>query len=309
MSPQTTDRLVQRLGELLPGLTVECIFEFGSTTRGEAAESSDIDLWVLVSSPEKVYIDKALATAKYGPSVAEYLEGDCREVVEDHTWQVIAPKLQLPANTHLSCPIADTRWFLWELADESSLDPFVFSTYSHSHFDRVGFMPRLLECFWRTLPFHVHPEHGMICQLRRAALAQKDKLIQKVETGEATWYREAVGIVLGSVFVLTLVRDGRPLYVRQDVIDLVEDEFPAHGETAREAYGLKCSDGGRSRAREMLAEDGRADARALARRLLQLRSAILLQLDEVILSGRSRVPLLESGWREANWEVYSGLLD
>ena len=312
MSPalesETTDRLVERLGGLLPGLIVECIFEFGSTTRGEAAGSSDVDLWVLVSSPEKVYIDKALATTKYGPRLPEYLEGDARQVMENDTWQVIARQLELPADTHLSCPIADTRWFLWELACETSLDPFVFSTYSRPHFDPGGFMARLLDCFWRTLPFHVHPEHGMICLLRMASVAQKDKLIQKIETGEVTWYRQAVDVVRSPVFVLTLVRDGKPLYMRQDVMDLIDAEFPAHTEAAQQAYSLKCSDDGRIRAGEMVADGDRADARALAMCLLQLWSAVSLQLDEVVLSGCSRLPLLESGWREANWAAYSALL-
>ena len=119
LEPGFTDRLVERLEALLPGLAVESVFEFGSTTRGEATPSSDIDLWVLVSSRERVYIDKALSASKYGPRLAEYLGGDTRQPMEDDTWQVISPQLELPDHVHLSCPIADTRWFLWELAGET----------------------------------------------------------------------------------------------------------------------------------------------------------------------------------------------
>ena len=205
LETETTAHLVRRLGSLLPELTVECIFEFGSTTRGEAAASSDIDLWALVSSQEKVYIDKALASSGYGSRLSEYLEGDSRQVMEDDTWQVLAPQLELPDHVHLSCPVVDTRWFLWELAYEASFDPFVFSTYAHPHYDPTGFIRQLWECFWNALPFHVHPEHGIVCQLRRACEAQKDGLIQGIETGEATWYRQAVDAVRGPVFVTTQV--------------------------------------------------------------------------------------------------------
>ena len=62
MEAETIAHLVHRLESVLPEQSVECIFEFGSTARGEAATSSDIDLWVLVNSPRTVYIDKALAS-------------------------------------------------------------------------------------------------------------------------------------------------------------------------------------------------------------------------------------------------------
>ena len=83
LETETTAHLVRRLESLLPQLTLECIFEFGSSTRGEAAASSDIDLWVLVSSPEQAYIDKALASTKYGSRLPEYLETETRQVVGD----------------------------------------------------------------------------------------------------------------------------------------------------------------------------------------------------------------------------------
>ncbi len=95
--------------------------------------------------------------------------------------------------------------------------------------------------------------------------------------------------------------------MHRDVISLIDAEFPEHAEVARQAYGLKRSDGGRMRAREMVA-DHRTDARALARRLLELWRVVCAQSDEVILSGHSLLPLLECGWKEANWEIYLDLL-
>ena len=136
----SVEKVVSRLQEEFPGWTIDTVFEFGSRARNEAVTGSDIDLWVLLHSDTRILMDKTFQRmGRYKSSFPKFQsDHESFEMVEVDTWGYVVGKIKPKWPLMLSCPVADTRWFLWQLAMEADWQTFLYTVFARPLYDRMS---------------------------------------------------------------------------------------------------------------------------------------------------------------------------
>ena len=120
--------LITRLQKEFPGWTIDCAFDFGSNAKNEAVPHSDVDVWFLVHSDSRIVLDKSFDNmGRYKENrdaFVSHYSGLELEMVD--TWGSIVGKIHPKRPIMVSCPIADTRWILWQLAGENDWQTFMY---------------------------------------------------------------------------------------------------------------------------------------------------------------------------------------
>jgi hypothetical protein len=318
--------LVSRLQQVLPGWTIDCVFDFGSNAKDEAVSHSDVDAWFLVHSDGKVLLDKSYNKYKrYGSTRDAFLrDHENLEVVEIDTWGVIVKELRPKRPVMVSCPISDTRWYLWQLASETDWQTFLYTTFARAIYDPFSFIAKLQAFLWSHLPFHIHPDHGIVWTLTQLCEAEKHSLIRDlhhVQTQKTIelrqekrpcWLRYAVECIRDAVSLLTLVQGGRPLFRRAEVLRHIEVHFENRMALAQKIYGYKCTQEGRTAFDRLLTERRSRDIDHIAELtfgLIEFWHEIMLRMETTIAGGRSTLRFRDAGWREDNMRSYSEFLE
>jgi predicted nucleotidyltransferase len=310
--------LVSRLEQILSGWTVDCVFDFGSNAKDEAVSHSDVDIWFLVHSDHKVLLDKSYEKHIRYRSTRDTFLCDYKnlDVVEVDTWGTIVKALY---PVMVSCPVADTRWFLWQLANESDWQTFLYMTFARVLYDPFDFIKSLQTFLWSCLPFHIHPDHGIVWTLTQLCETEKYSLIgdlREIQTQDAIelsqkerpgWLRYAVECIRDPISLLTLVQDGRPLFRRQDVLQYIEIHFKERMALAQKVYEYKCTQEGRTAFDLLLTERCSRDLDCIAELtfgLIEFWHEIILRVESTIVAGRSPLRFRDTGWREENMRSY-----
>ena len=323
MLSDTTATRVQsvasRIEGLLPSWSLDCAFAFGSTARDESLPGSDIDLWFLGHSPDRIYLDKVWRTGRFAESLDSFLgEYLGCQVVDIDSWGDIYRSVGMSPPLAFGSPIADTRWLLWQLAGEDEWQSFLYVATGQCLLDPHGFYSGLRELLWSELPFHIHQDHGIIRRLKLLCEAEKSQLLADLAslsgrevdgctTDHTIWLWPAIECIRDTVVLLSLVIHGRPVYRREDVLGFIEERFPQHLETARELYRYKANLEGRQSLGAILG----ASASTRSQTLLPITEAVLsfwhaamAQVDRCILLDQSKIGFGTPQWRESNHATY-----
>lgn len=319
--PEELLGVCRQLETHLPGWQVDGVLAFGSTARDEAVPSSDIDLWFIGHGPDQLYLDEQWRQGRFAATIDAFL-GDWSHlpVTPIETWKEVQPSIALADSWRFGCPIADTRWFLWQLAEEAEWQTFLFLATGQVVCDPRGFLASLLDLMWAQRPFHTHPGHGIVRTLRSLCEAEKTRLlcdltrltgtvVDGATTDHTIWLWPAVGCIRDSIVLLTLIQLGRPIFRRREVLRFIEAHFLAHLQVARDIYECKLSERWRQDIRALVEQPDSELADVLRMRteaVLDFWHAVMHEADKTVLRGKSLVPFAEPGWQAQNHEVYRG---
>ena len=320
----TIEYVARQLETHLDGWVTDFVLAFGSTARHEAVPDSDVDLWFVGHAPDKIYLDKVWRERRFAATVDAFLaQQKDLAVIDIDTWGAMQQDVQLPSPYMHGSPIADTRWFLWQLAEEREWQPFLFMASSEAALDSQRLLARLHDFLWTELPFHVHPDHGIVRTLKSLCEGEKSRLLcdlaglsgastECTTTDHTVWLWPAVQCIRDSVILLTLVRLGRPLFRREDVLDFIRESFPDHMGTTQDLYAYKRSEEQRKRILTLrTAHDQQllAGLVRLTEGVLSFWHAAMGEVDRCILQGESKIGFAEPDWREANHAAYRHLFN
>ena len=312
--------LVKRVQEALPDWSIDTVFDFGSHAKDEAVSESDLDLWFLVHSDNRILLDKTWKRGRYESTLTEFLSDyESMEIVEVDTWGEIAQRVKPKRPLEMSCPIADTRWYLWQLARKADWQTFLYTVFARPLFDPNHFLRELKQFLWDNLPFHIHPDHGIVFTLKRLCEAEKSSLMRElslIERGRIerpkgcrpVWSRSAVECIRHSMVLLTLLREGQPVFTRQEVLKIIEVEFPEYLSSAQKAYWYKCTDEGRRAFIDLLEKPVLAELKSLkdlTREIIELWHQIMLRIDQVIVMGNAKLDFSDENWKDENTNLYN----
>lgn len=317
------EQIASKLESLLPGWSMDCAFAFGSTAREESLPDSDIDLWFLGRSEDRVYLDKVWRAGRFAGSTDEFLAAHPDlEVVEIDSWGELHRTTGMSHPLAFGSPVADARWLLWQLAREDEWQSFLFIATGQAVVDPQGLYASLQEFLWRERPFHLHPEHGIVHRLKQLCEAEKSRLLADLAslsgqeahgatTDHTIWLWPAIQCIRDTVCLLTLVMRGRPIFRRTEVLSFVEEAFPQHLDVARKVYGYKATPAGRQQLGDAL--DLPPDARSRALRpitegVLSFWHAAMAEVDTTLLRGLSKISYTGPDWRERNGVAYGDFL-
>lgn len=312
-----------KLETQLPGWSMDCAFAFGSTARDESLPDSDVDLWFVGHAAGRIYLDKVWSAGRFAESTGEFLRAHPDlEVVEIDSWGSLYHSTGMTAPLAFGSPIADVRWLLWQLAGEAEWQTFLFVATGQAVVDPEGFYGSLQEFLWDKLPFHLHPEHGIVHRLKLLCVAEKARLLADLAslsgqeahgatTDHTIWLWPAVQCIRDTVFLLTLVMRGRPIFRRTDVLSFIEEAFPQNLDWARQVYEYKATPAGRRQLGGIL--NSPPETRSLALRpitdgVLAFWHAAMAEVDSTIVRGQSRISYAGPEWREQNDRAYGRFL-
>ena len=318
-------RLVAGIERELPGTIVDCVLDFGSCAKDETPDFSDVDLWVLVHSRDHLVLDQSWEKHERYRCTRDGLLEEYRtlEVMDIDTWGTLVPQLRPALPFMLSCPVADIRWYLWQLANESDWQTFLYLVFAHPYHDSHGFLEQLHSLLWSMLPFHTGPESGIVSTLMRLCEKERDSLeddLEQIRSGgevdvpehaRPAWLRYSVECFRDAITVLSFVRDGRPLFRRSDVLRFIECHFPESLEAVAKAYWFKCTSEGREGFTEILrARTDRqvGDLVELTRGITDLWHEALAQVEQAVSDGHSKLRPGGPNWLEENRQVYRDFL-
>jgi hypothetical protein len=171
---------------------------------------------------------------------------------------------------------------------------------------------------WAERPFHIHPDDGLVYALRKLCGGEKDRLLADMawlcgiqsdgaSTDHTRWLWPAIECVRDTVVLITLLRLGRPLYRREDVLRFVGDTFPDHIRVAQHIYEMKCSEVWK---RRILALNNHQDPELLGQLqqatedLLAFWHAVMYAADLSVLHGESTILHAIGDWRSENHRLY-----
>jgi len=310
--------------ENLEGWTVDSLVDFGSHAKGEAVETSDLDLAIYLHSDSKILAQDFVQESRYFAEFASRYPALYAESTEPLAWlKALWQKQSRLAPSLMLWGPWDIRWVLYRLAFETEGGNFLQLACGRPVYDR-GFHKSLVATMRDEMPFHWNRDEdsGMIHALRRWCQARKGEMIrdlsriktkggaQSSEAGKLPWIYPAVYAISHSIATLRLVEDGWVVWRKKDVLSTVEDQFPQHFESAQEAYWYKLTDNGRREFRMLLREPEEAakTLENLTRETLKLFDEVWLRVDEILQSGRSAIRTNVADWKQRNDEIYSEFL-
>ena len=196
----------------------------------------------------------------------------------------------------------------------------MFTVFARPLYDPHGFLILLQEFLWTYLPFHIHPDHGIVLALKKQCEGEKLSLIRDFhliadqnieethEKARAIWLRMVVECIRDSIVLLTLVKRGRPIFLRQDVLGFIEAEFEVHLSVSQKIYWFKSTDEGRQAFNTLLTQ---ADSTAIkmlqeiTREVIEFWHKIMERVDQAILSGDTKLAFGDENWKERNVSKYN----
>lgn len=313
------EQVSRQLEAELPDWRVDCCLTFGSLARDEAVDGSDVDLWFIGHSANQIFLDKVWRQGRWATGLDEFLAAhrDC-QVVDIDTWGELQKKLGVTLPLVFGSPLADTRWLLWQLAEEQDWQSFVFVATGKALVDPDGFLSALHGFLWSKRPFHVHPEHGIVATMKILCEREKLALLRDLAllSGEniigptaahTVWLWPAVECIRDTVGLLTLIQQGKPLCRRQEVLSFVGQQFPQHLPVAERVYRYKATNEGRNELRELLAsgpEVRQRELRPLTEGVISFWHTAMSEVDRCILQGCSKVQFATEDWRSRNHAAY-----
>jgi hypothetical protein len=126
------------------------------------------------------------------------------------------------------------------------------------------------------------------------------------------WLWPAVGCVRDTVVLLSLIREGRTLYRRGDVLAYIRERFPEHAPVAEAVYQYKLSQDWRQRIPALCDQPDTVllgELRRQTEALVALWHAAMCDADRAIVRGESMVPFGASTWQEHNHAAYRQCLE
>jgi len=311
--------IARRLEVELPGWKMHCVLTFGSTARDEAVRGSDVDLWFIGHSTDRIFLDKTWRQGCFAAGTEGFIAAHADlEVVEIDSWGDLQAKVDLTMPLVFGSPLADTRWLLWQLAEERDWQCLFFIITGEGLIDPDGFLSDLHEFQWRELPFHVAPDHGIVAAIKLACEREKFALLrdialisgQKVagpRAGHTVWLWPAIECIRDAVVLLSLIQEGKPRFRRKEVLVFIEQQFPKHLPVAEEIYRYKASEDGRNEWRELINSGSEICERELKPKtesILAFWTMAMAAVDRCLLERRSLIPFAGENWRESNHAAY-----
>ena len=312
-------QITRQLEDKLSNWKVDCVLTFGSTARDEAISGSDVDLWFIGHATDRIFLDKTWRTGRFAAGTEGFLAANSDlEVVNIDSWGDLQVKVGLTMPLVFGSPLADTRWLLWQLAEERDWQCLFFIITGEPLIEQDRFLSDLHEFMWSELPFHIAPDHGIVAAIKRSCEEEKFALLrdmtlisgQKVagpRAGHTVWLWPAIECIRDAVVLLSLIQGGKPKFRRKEVLAFIEQQFPKHLFVAEEIYRYKASEDGRKELRELL--DSGSDIcdrelRPKTKRVLAFWTVVMAAVDRCLLEGCSLIPFAGEDWLESNHTAY-----